>query len=426
MHFLFGSKKANTQEVDLNTDTLSVLSNLRPDIPKHIIKTLIMDGDCYLSTYQDVKDAGICPIEHYFSYGESEGRTFFPPMLHNRAPILSSIPSKKVYFSQLPANNGSFLYRIDFPSRTEKDVVIVNYESTLIDILTSFFSAKSCVFVRPSNNEKTIFLIQLSRVLGVRVIYDFDDLMLPEYTDEKGAIRSDVADYKLMFNHLMIDSALLTLSDEITCTTKLILDKYKHLNSYITVQKNKLPKSFFRDKNYIIQSKTKKHPQKIKILYLSGTITHLKDYSLISGPLLKLCQDFHDKIEFNFMGELKDQSKILEILNIDSHFISYESFESMLETIGKHDLVLVPLEKTIFNDAKSNIKFIEAASQGTAVIASPAEEFSSSIEHGINGWICQYEHDWYSTIKSIIEKPELSLTAGLKAYDKAFELYSYE
>ena len=100
------------------------------------------------------------------------------------------------------------------------------------------------------------------------------------------------------------------------------------------------------------------------------------------------------------------------------------SFGDMLTELSKHDALLVPLEATEFNDAKSNIKFIEAASQGVPVIASPVEEFQRTIQHGVNGWLCSSGQDWINTLQTLKNEPAMSTRLGLRAYQTAMEEYS--
>lgn len=74
-----------------------------------------------------------------------------------------------------------------------------------------------------------------------------------------------------------------------------------------------------------------------------------------------------------------------------------------------------PLEDTIFNNAKSNIKFIECGSQGVPVIASPRDEFVEAVTHGVNGWLCESQAEWYSTLEKLIKDPAVIARASLKA-----------
>ena len=59
----------------------------------------------------------------------------------------------------------------------------------------------------------------------------------------------------------------------------------------------------------------------------------------------------------------------------------------MLDVFEKHDLLLVPLDDNDFNNAKSNIKYIEAGARGTPVLARNCKEFSQVIKDRKNGFL---------------------------------------
>lgn len=420
----FRWKNKKQHEVVIEQDYLSTLRAFRPELNFDQIKYLILDSRQYLCAYPDVHEAGICPVEHYFTYGENEGRIYYAPKIigKNVTPRLKN--GKKVYISDMPADNGIFLYRVMFRMIDEAESLNTPYHSKIKDIIAAIFSATEVVFVRPVNSDRNIYLLSLCRYLNVKITFDIDDLMLPEYADEKGGIRSGMADYNTMRTDLVLNSAALIRVDELTCTTQKIADAYSSSVKSYRIVKNKLPKSYFITDIKDFKHESGASKEKLKILYLSGTKTHFKDFSIVSGVLTKLAQRYHGKFEIDFMGELKDQSHLFRSLNIPSTYSPYENFQKMLDTISEHHLILVPLENTEFNNAKSNIKFIEAASQSVAVIASPVTEFVNTIDNGKDGWLCANEQEWYDTLEYLLANPDVAIEAGKNAYDKALNLYS--
>jgi SAM-dependent methyltransferase len=78
-----------------------------------------------------------------------------------------------------------------------------------------------------------------------------------------------------------------------------------------------------------------------------------------------------------FFDALTTENKSFEPL------CSYERYKSLL---SQADIALLPLEPTPFNRHKSDLKFIESAAQGAAVLASPTV-YESTIRHGETGLI---------------------------------------
>lgn len=420
----FRWKNKKQHEVVIEQDYVSTLRAFRPELNFDQIKSVILDSRQYLCAYPDVHEAGSCPIEHYFTYGENEGRSFYAPKIIGKNVTSRLKNGKKVYISDVPTDNGIFLYRVMFRMVNEAESLNTPYHSKIKDIIAAIFSATEVVFIRPVNSDRNIYLLSLCRYLNVKITFDIDDLMLPEYADEKGGIRSGMADYNQMRTDLVLNSAALIRADELTCTTQKIADAYSSSVKNYRIVQNKLPKRYFIPDVKDGNNHTKALPEKLKILYLSGTKTHFKDFSLIGGVLVRLAQQYPDKFEMNFMGELKDQSLLFRSLKTSSTFIPYVNFQEMLKIISEHHLILVPLENSEFNNAKSNIKFIEAASQSVAIIASPATEFVNTIDNGKDGWLCANEQQWYDTLEYLLANPGVAIETGKNAYYKALNLYS--
>jgi glycosyltransferase involved in cell wall biosynthesis len=124
------------------------------------------------------------------------------------------------------------------------------------------------------------------------------------------------------------------------------------------------------------------------------------------------------------MGSLSDYPGLFRTLGVQSDVKPSVDFSEMLKIIREHDVVLVPLEFSVFNHCKSNIKYVESACQGVPVIASSVAEFASSIKNGVNGWLCDDEHQWYDTLKKVVLKPRLTVDCGVRAFAHAKAEYS--
>lgn len=405
---------------------LEVLHSLRPDLGEDLISRLVIDEAAYYRDHKDVHLAGVPAARHYFKHGEKEKRRYHHPRLAFSKSNCSQPVQQgtTVFYTDAPSNNASWLYRCVFPFKRDDNfdqVIFFSGANLLSDVLKAVFSAKKIVFMRPSYSARNIYLMQLCRTIGVSVEFDYDDLLLPEYARERGACRSGLRQPQEDFSESLKQSALTVYADTMTCSTASIAKELIKINPSITVRPNKLPINFFKTPQQVIaRAKSYKFTDnKVKILYLSGSNTHKRDFSTITGPLTKLAQEHSDKFTISFMGSLSDYSNVFSMLGVKSQMISTASFEKMLEIISAHDLVLVPLEKTAFNDCKSNIKYIECASQAVPVIASDVAEFSSVISEGSNGWLCTDELDWFNKLVDIVTDPDKIISCGINAYKQA-------
>ncbi|NIE73916.1 glycosyltransferase family 4 protein [Pantoea sp. Ap-967] len=405
---------------------LETLHSLRPDLDKNLISRLVIDETAYYRDHKDVHKAGVPAARHYFQYGEKEKRRYHYPRLpfsknSCSAPITQGTT---VFYTDAPEDNASWLYRCIFPHKKDDNfdqVIFFAGNNLLSDILKAVFSAKKMIFMRPAYSPKIIYLVQLCRTIGISVEFDYDDLLLPEYARERGACRSGLRTPQEDFGESLKQSALTVYADSFTCSTEAIALELRKINPSVTVRQNKLPIKYFKTTQQVVaRAKTHKFlDNKVKILYLSGSNTHKRDFSTITGPLTKLAQQHPEKFSISFMGSLSDYSNVFSTLGVKSQMISTASFEKMLEIIFNHDLVLVPLENSVFNNCKSNIKYLECASQSVPVIASNVSEFNSVITDGDNGWLCNNELEWYEKLVKITSNPDLIISCGINAYKQA-------
>lgn len=58
-------------------------------------------------------------------------------------------------------------------------------------------------------------------------------------------------------------------------------------------------------------------------------------------------------------------------------------------------LNIAPLEINRFCEAKSELKYFEAALVRVPTVASPTQPFKNAIQHGVNGFLAGDSADWY-------------------------------
>lgn len=109
------------------------------------------------------------------------------------------------------------------------------------------------------------------------------------------------------------------------------------------------------------------------------------------------------------------ENKILlgDLKNYDGQYISYDEYEKALHT---SDIALLPLLDNEFNRSKSDLKFIECASGGVAVLASPVV-YSEVIKDGENGFIFRNLNEFEEKLKLLIFNREKRREIAENAYD---------
>jgi Glycosyl transferases group 1 len=89
------------------------------------------------------------------------------------------------------------------------------------------------------------------------------------------------------------------------------------------------------------------------------------------------------------------------------------------------DVNLAPLEPgSRFNDAKSAIKWMEAALVGTPTIASPSAPFRDVIEPGRTGWLADDVDEWRATLTAVLADADVRTRVGARAQREALLRWS--
>ena len=120
-----------------------------------------------------------------------------------------------------------------------------------------------------------------------------------------------------------------------------------------------------------------KDNSKVIIGYLSGSITHNADFELIL-PVIEKIMEKYNNVYLKVVG-LLDIPKELQRFSDRILTAPFVSWKKLPEIIASIDINLAPLEDSIFNEAKSENKWIEAALCKIPTVASNIGAFKEMI-----------------------------------------------
>lgn len=248
--------------------------------------------------------------------------------------------------------------------------------------------------------------VKLAKKLNKRVIYDIDDLVIDtKYTDLVKYVQQMDEDAKEAYDKNVMNMQKLLRRCDIAITSTDCLAG--ELNKYVTrayVNRNVASEEMQR-LSEIALNKRIKDSKKVKIGYFSGSITHNADFELIM-PAIKYIMYQYPFVELYLVGEV-DVPKYLYRYKERIKSIPFGDWRELPQKIADMDINLAPLENTIFNEAKSENKWIEAALVKVVTVASDVGAFHQSIEQGKTGILCKTVQDWKEEIEKLILHPEL-------------------
>ena len=163
----------------------------------------------------------------------------------------------------------------------------------------------------------------------------------------------------------------------------------------------------------------------VGIGYFSGTKSHQKDFAVVKPALLRVMDDFpHVHM---YVGGYLDLGNEFEKFRDRIKKIPFIDIHQLPNNIAMADINIAPLEvNNPFCEAKSEIKYSDAALLKIPTVASPTDAFRWAIQDGFNGFLATSEDEWYECLRKLIEDPELRKTMAQRAHEHVMKYYMPE
>lgn len=291
----------------------------------------------------------------------------------------------------------------------------------------------SCIIIyRAPWSAQLQLLCDLAREEHKPVYFDIDDLVFDTlYTDqlsytqglsekEKGNYDAGVRNYGKM---------LAACDGVITSTNQLKEELLKYKNSVL------LNRNLASSELIAVSSQFLKEDfgtdDRIKIGYFSGSISHNENFELIK-PAIKEVLDHYSSVELHIVGHLdipQDMKQYIQRIVVHE----YVDWKALPQLISQVDINLAPLVDSVFNRAKSEIKWIEAALVKVPTIASHIGAFADMMIDGQTGLLAK-DSEWKEKLENLILSADLRRELAENAYafvlencslDKKDEMVTY-
>lgn len=152
----------------------------------------------------------------------------------------------------------------------------------------------------------------------------------------------------------------------------------------------------------------------------AGGASHGADIGITAGPARRFLKRFPDW-DFRLHGTDYRPTIGHERTLFASWIAIVKEPEAYYRAID-FDIGLCPLADSEFNNSKSNIKAVEYAARGIPVIASDCEPYRGFVQHGVNGFLVRYEHEWLKYLSELAADDGLREQMGAAARESAREL----
>lgn len=365
-----------------------------------------------------------------------------------REKVTGDIPPDKAFMDVLFVN-GCYLphpsrYRV---SHQREQLLAANmitnevfYDKLTLDMLKNY---RMFIFFRCPYTDTIGEFIKRAKAMNKTVLFDIDDLVIDtKYTEQikylKTMSKEDKAQYDDGVRRMQ---QTLRLCDAAITTTERLADELKGYVPDVFINRNtasermvelSMKAVYERDVlPFVNGNSLKKHKEKkaheesrkiaearkqhgVKLGYFSGSITHNDDFLMILPIVARLMKEYKT-LELHIVGELDVPEELAPFKEriITTPFISWEKLPSLIASV---DINLVPLEQSIFNEAKSENKWVEASLVKVITVASAVGAFEKMVVHNETGMLCEDNENWYATLKNLIENKEIRKTIAENAY----------
>ncbi|MFL6205014.1 MAG: glycosyltransferase [Acidimicrobiales bacterium] len=158
-----------------------------------------------------------------------------------------------------------------------------------------------------------------------------------------------------------------------------------------------------------------RRPGPLRVGYLSGTTTHDDDWRHVEAAVASVLVQ-HPDVELWLGGHLTPTESVLAPLGDRVRRLPFMTWVHVPAVLRDLDVNLAPLEPASrFNEAKSAIKWLEAALAGTPTIASPSGPFADAIDDGVTGWLAPDLDSWSAILDRVLGDPDERSLVGARA-----------
>lgn len=154
-------------------------------------------------------------------------------------------------------------------------------------------------------------------------------------------------------------------------------------------------------------------PGPLRLGFFSGTTTHDADWASIEPAIIEVLAS-REEVEL-WLGGYVEPSPALDPYAGRIRRLNFMDWLELPGALRDLDICLAPLTDTSFNEAKSAIKWLEAALAGTPTVASPTEPFRAAITEGVTGRLARTHEEWVEALLHLIDHPHRREVLGRQA-----------
>lgn len=150
-----------------------------------------------------------------------------------------------------------------------------------------------------------------------------------------------------------------------------------------------------------------------RVCFASGSQGHEIDFAEIAEVVAAFVTQDPDR-RFMLLGHF-DLEHLPEGLAAQTEVIPFTTYDKYLAALARADCAVMPLCDDIFNQCKSAVRVIDAASVNVPAIVGVVGDLQNMVRHGETGFVAQTPADWATALETLGNDRTLAAQMGMTA-----------
>ncbi|MEO1561073.1 MAG: glycosyltransferase, partial [Cyanobacteria bacterium J06632_19] len=282
------------------------------------------------------------------------------------------------------------------------------------------------IFYRVPAFEDVVQTIKYAKALKKVIFFDIDDLIFdlnyyPEPIESFGK-QVSVEEYEGLVKGVALYREALALCDYAIASTPILAKEMAKvsLNKSSFCHRNAIDSQMLQ---FLRSPLPKLHRNYLSIFYGSGTKTHDADFQ-IAAPALAKILDKYQNVRLTIVGYLTLPKELIPYQERIDRIGLLRDIDAYWTFLAQADINIAPLKNSLFNDCKSEIKWLEAAALSVPSVVSYTQMYAEILQDGVDALIAHTAEDWFEKLDLLVGKEQVRQNIATQAKQKALEDYA--
>jgi glycosyltransferase involved in cell wall biosynthesis len=260
------------------------------------------------------------------------------------------------------------------------------------------------------------------RRCGTSVVFDTDDLVFDvrEALSFSELIGDPWLRRALYAEDLKGMSRMLHAADGAIVATEALADRARERGRPAWVHRNAFSREMLSASEAAFRGQ--RRGGSVVVGYAAGTRTHERDFAVVE-PVLREILEGHQNTEVRLIGKIAGSDGWGAASRRVSR-VPFTNWQQLPAVLAELDVNLAPVElDRPFCEAKSEIKYVEAALVRVTTVATATGSYLHAIRNGVNGFVARTQDDWRESLERLVADPDLRARVGRDAYDDVIRRY---